>query len=248
MSGHIRSLLPAMKNFPQRNEAPSLAPPPPRFARYASSSGPPPPLRGGGKWWRARHGNPFPLRAPAPRACYRSDTREARTIARRQNAVTKRETGPVQRGQGWACLSVFRYAVSPFRSPDERSDIRERWCGFTAAPRVSLRSPGLRKMKEAERRQTQGNHRRILRCGARSFGARTLVGVPPRLSPKGIIPSQRLSFRPGFLGRGLHGRYPPSPVPVQGCTSRPGHNAGGLIPKPPGSELQIRPRAPPSLP
>jgi hypothetical protein len=52
--------------------------------------------------------------------------------------------------------------------------------------------------------------------------------------------SLRLSFRPGFLGRGLtqdrkqrscagntaNGRYPPSPVPVQGSTSRPGHNAG----------------------
>ena len=36
----------------------------------------------------------------------------------------------------------------------------------------------------------------------------------------------KVSFRPGFLGRGLHGRYPPSPVPVQGCTSHPGHNAG----------------------
>ena len=61
-------------------------------------------------------------------------------------------------------------------------------------------------MKEAERRQTLGNNRRILRCGARPFGARTLDGVPPRLSPKGVIPSQRLSFRPGFLGRGLNGR------------------------------------------
>src|ERR1700719_4923041 len=81
-------------------------------------------------------------------------------------------------------------------------------------------------MKEAERRQTQGHHRRILRCGTRSFGARTLDGVPPRLSPQGIIPSQRLSFRPGFLGLGLNGRYPPSPVPVQGSTSRPGRNAG----------------------
>src|SRR5580692_6531650 len=57
-------------------------------------------------------------------------------------------------------------------------------------------------------------------------GARSPVGVPPRLSPKGIIPSQRLGFRPGFLGRGLNGRYPPSPVPVQGSTSHPGHNAG----------------------
>ncbi len=94
-------------------------------------------------------------------------------------------------------------------------------------PRVSLRSiRATKKMKEAERRQTLGNNRRILRCGARPFGARTLAGVPPRLSPKGVIPSQRLSFRPGFLGRGLNGRYPPSPVPVQGCTSRPGHNAG----------------------
>ena len=36
----------------------------------------------------------------------------------------------------------------------------------------------------------------------------------------------KVSFRPGFLGRGLNGRYPPSPVPVQGCTSRPGRNAG----------------------
>ena len=100
---------------------------------------------------------------------------------------------------------------------------------------------------EAERRQTQVTNRRA--CARRALdGARTPVGVPPRLSPKGIIPSQRLSFRPGFQGRGLNGRYPPSPVPVQGCTSRPGHNVGGLIPKPPGSRLQIRPRAPPSLP
>jgi hypothetical protein len=64
-------------------------------------------------------------------------------------------------------------------------------------------------------------------CARRALsGARTPVGVPPRLSPKGIIPSQRLGFRPGFLGRGLNGRYPPSPVPVQGSTSHPGHNAG----------------------
>src|ERR1700730_5661761 len=32
--------------------------------------------------------------------------------------------------------------------------------------------------------------------------------------------------------------------PSPGSTSRPGHRAGGLIPKPPGSGLQIRPRAP----
>ena len=81
-------------------------------------------------------------------------------------------------------------------------------------------------MKEAERRQTQGHQPPHLAMRRALNGARTLAGVPPRLSPEGIIPSQRLSFRPGFLGRGLHGRYPPSPVPVQGCTSHPGRNAG----------------------
>ena len=94
-------------------------------------------------------------------------------------------------------------------------------------PPLALAFPFLHKRRrEAERRQTQVTNRRILRCGARPFGARTLDGVPPRLSPKGIIPSQRLGFRPGFLGLGLNGRYPPSPVPVQGSTSHPGHNAG----------------------
>src|SRR3984957_12024090 len=67
-------------------------------------------------------------------------------------------------------------------------------------------------------------------------GARPLAGVPPRLSPKGIIPSQRLSFRPGFLGRDLNGRYPPSPVPVQGCTT-PVIMPGDMMPKPPGYQV-----------
>jgi hypothetical protein len=84
-------------------------------------------------------------------------------------------------------------------------------------------SPSKKKgRRNADRRRS--NHRA---CTRRALsGARTPVGVPPRLSPKGIIPSQRLGFRPGFLGRGLNGRYPSSPVPVQGCTSRPGRNAG----------------------
>src|SRR5580704_17165116 len=56
-------------------------------------------------------------------ACEKIQSREARN-----------RFGP-GKGQGWACLSVFRYAVSPFRSPDERSDIRERWCGFAAVSR-----------------------------------------------------------------------------------------------------------------
>jgi len=127
-------------------------------------------------------------------------------------------------GPGFQCsVTRFRRFVARMSAAISGND------GAASLPLPGSRfaHPGYEgKMKEAERRQTQGNHRRILRCGARSFGARTLVGVPPRLSPKGIIPSQRLSFRPGFLGRGLNGRYPPSPVPVQGSTSHPGHNAG----------------------
>src|SRR5271154_1312873 len=42
--------------------------------------------------------------------------------------------------------------------------------------------------------------------------ARSPVGVPPRLLPEGLS-SQRLSFRPGFLGRGgaLGPKCPPQP-------------------------------------
>src|ERR1700728_4103933 len=45
-------------------------------------------------------------------------------------------------------------------------------------------------------------------------GARSPVGVPPRLSPRGLT-SPRAQLRPCFLGRGLCGCCPPSPVPVQ---------------------------------
>jgi hypothetical protein len=147
--------------------------------------------------------------------------------------------------RGGAWLWVFR---SWFRSPDGAQRNPGTTSPASRPPDYASLHPGYEKLKEAERRQTQGNNRRILRCGARPFGARTLDGVPPRLSPEGVISSQRLSFRPGFLGLGLNGRYPPSPVPVQGCTSHPGHNAGRLIPKPPESRLQTRPQAPPSLP
>ncbi len=53
-------------------------------------------------------------------------------------------------------------------------------------------------------------------CGVRraQSAARSPLGVPPRLLPEGRR-SPRLSFRPGFLGRGFPGRYPVSPVPVQ---------------------------------
>ena len=75
-------------------------------------------------------------------------------------------------------------------------------------------------------------------------GRRTSVGVPPRLSPEGLfIPkAQRQARLPGTRQerlvlnarpnrgaktlRGYCGRYPPLPVPVQRCTSRPSRSAG----------------------
>jgi hypothetical protein len=100
----------------------------------------------------------------------------------------------------------------------------------------------LKKEREAERRQTQNQPPR-LRAARAQRSAHACRRSTTALT-QGSTSSQRLGFRPGFLGRGLRGRYPPSPVPVQRCTSHPGHNAGRLIPKPPGSRLQIRPRAP----
>jgi hypothetical protein len=53
----------------------------------------------------------------------------------------------------------------------------------------------------------------------------------------------KAQLRPCFLGLGLNGCYPPSPVPVQGSTSRPGHSAGRLMPEPPGSGVDETPPA-----
>ena len=115
-----------------------------------------------------------------------------------------------------AFVLAAHFGARVFSARDRKQSARQqKTVTSNAKPALDKRKPGVgpafrssvfpvspdqsNKLKEAERRQTQGNHRRILRCGARPFGARTLDGVPPRLSPEGIIPSQRLSFRPGFL-------------------------------------------------
>src|SRR5580693_9513864 len=73
---------------------------------------------------------------------------------------------------------VFLSSVPGFVARMERSAIRERHCRLHRRPGLRFAPSGLRrKLKEAERRQTLGNNRRILRCGARPFGARTLDGV-----------------------------------------------------------------------
>jgi hypothetical protein len=164
---------------------------------------------------------------------------------------------PRSRGAFFApelCFGERRETESPFR---RSSFPRERACepdlpegtgggGRSIVIRVGKPSKTEKKQKkDAERRHTLYNNLRTFRCGSR-LARRARLSAFHRGSRQRESSSLRLSFRPGFLGRGLNGRYPPSPVPVQRSTSRPGHNAGRLMPKPPGSERQIRPRAPPS--
>src|SRR5579862_10046951 len=85
-------------------------------------------------------------------------------------------------------------------APSQRDPRRSYVSGQLRIEKISLPYPPLatcfclplKKKGEAERRQTQGTTAASYGCGARSCGARTPDGVPPRLSPKGIIPSQRL--------------------------------------------------------
>ncbi len=87
-----------------------------------------------------------------------------------------------------------------------------------------------------------------------SSGMRSPVGVPPRLSPGGLLipkaqsramlPGTRpeRSVRYGRPNRGAEtsrcstGVSRAAPVPVQRSTSRAGHSAGRMMPEPPGSQ------------
>jgi hypothetical protein len=147
-------------------------------------------------------------------------------IANRKQASSSRRASSPER-----CKTLPREARSPGRTWKERGGAS---VSLFATP-VSPKPENKERNKGSGTPADADQHPPHLAMRRAPCKARSPFGVPPRLSPKGIIPSQRLSFRPGFLGRGLNGRYPPSPVPVQGCTSHPGHSAGGLMPKPPGN-------------
>ena len=107
--------------------------------------------------------------------------------------------------------------------------------------------------REAERRQAHGSSADLASGGA-SSGMRSPVGVPPRLSPGGLLipkaqsramlPGTRSerSVRYGRPNRGAEtsrcstGVSRAAPVPVQRSTSRAGHSAGRMMPEPPGSQ------------
>ena len=65
--------------------------------------------------------------------------------------------------------------------------------------------------------------------------ARSPLGVPPRLCANGTI-HPKAQPGPGFVTHQLTRRVPRQPVwHFQRCTSRAGHSAGRLMPRPPGS-------------
>ena len=136
----------------------------------------------------------------------------------------KRETGPVQgKGRGGPAFRSLPFAFV----------------------RITISK---KKMKEAERRQTQGNHRRAYGA-ARALLERARLSAFHRGShlrelfhPKGSASGQA-SWDVDCTGvtrlRLSQSRdAPPTPVIMP----------GDMMPKPPGSSLQSRPRAPPSLP
>jgi hypothetical protein len=103
----------------------------------------------------------------------------------------------------------------------------------------------LEKHKEAERRQALFDNHRTSGCGSAPARSSSPSGVPPRFFPwECLIP--RCDAGQASWGRPpSRGGFPAGVrTQFQRCTSHTGHSAGRLMPEPPGSGLQIHPRAP----
>ena len=95
------------------------------------------------------------------------------------------------------------------------------------------RKKKIRRRREAERRQTRIQPSALDVRGSVLGGARSPVGVPPRLfleMSEHLRPaSGQASWDAAATIILLSGRYPPLPVPVQWHPA--GHSAGGMMPK-----------------
>ena len=163
-----------------------------------------------------RNENEAPSPAPPP-------PRFARYASSSGPPPPLRGGGKSQRSRNAICVGVLSMA---------RRELRESRFAIHHSPLAFL-FPLQR--GEAERRQTQNEPPR-LRARRAPYRARSSVGVPPRLllrrtnataQPQAALPGTRLK----------DGRYLSPPVPVQRASRRP-------VIVPPGSGLQIRPRAP----
>jgi hypothetical protein len=96
----------------------------------------------------------------------------------------------------------------------------QRWSPVTSRPVLQATNVSARRKRKAERRRTLIRILRTFGCGSR-LARRARPSAFHRGSRQRESSSLRLSFRPGFRGRGLYGRYPPSPVPVQRAPRAP---------------------------
>ena len=142
----------------------------------------------------------------------------------------------------------------------ERSEIRERSCGFHRRSRVSLRSTRAtkrtngRKSKRKQNADRRGSPCFTFRRSAHpAQGAlacrRSTPALPLGLAHPKVRPRTRFREASAQSGGGL----PPAFAPVTASTSRAGHNAGGLMSEPPecGSDETSarghRSRSPPAI-
>ena len=191
-----------------------------------------------------------------------------------QRAQSAAETVPATRWAPELC-QTGEWRVASGDMEETLFPIRHSLFRHSRSPCLAIRHD--KEKKEAERRQTCSANLRALRarraplfipspaCGGGLGGARSPIGVPPRLLPSGLS-SLRRNSRPGFLGRGrtfdpvrphqpgcrdlalFHGRYPRRLSQSRECTSRTGHSAGQMMPKAARERsVSFRPRAPHSL-
>ena len=118
-----------------------------------------------------------------------------------------------------------------------------RWTPVSS--RSALRATKCKNGRKARKRNADRrvSNLRTFRVRRARIAARSPLGVPPRLSANGTI-HPKAQPGPGFVTHQLTRRVPRQPVwHFQRCTSRAGHSAGRLMPRPPGSGSDEPPRA-----
>jgi hypothetical protein len=154
-----------------------------------------------------RNENEAPSPAPPP-------PRFARYASSSGPPPPLRGGGKSQRSRNAICVGVLSMA---------RRELRESRFAIHHSPLAFL-FPLQR--GEAERRQTQ-NQPPHLRMRRALSGARTPVGVPPRLLHRRTNATAQL--QPCFLGRGFDGCYPSSAYPSPARSAQAGHRAGRTV-------------------
>ena len=118
-----------------------------------------------------------------------------------------------------------------------RTDLRQRMPAVDTGILTICASSHVVRKKKARKRNADRrvSNLRTFRVRRAQSAARSPLGVPPRLCANGTI-HPKAQPGPGFVTHQLTRRVPRQPVwHFQRCTSRAGHSAGRLMPRPPGS-------------